>query len=113
MPFAMQGEQQGQEKLGHHFCARLAHIHKQESFYTVGMLLLILVRCFLLVELGWYILPFVAIFFCFSILPYNFFEEETLKIKFKDQYELYLKMSPNFSPDFHHGKKEIKQNQKI
>ena len=46
------GGQQEQEMLEHHFCAHLAHIHKRGILYTVGMLLFILVRCFLLVELG-------------------------------------------------------------
>ena len=50
----------------------------------------------------WHILPLVAIFFIFQYYLIISLEEETLKIKFKDQYKLYFenvpKLFPRFSP---------------
>ena len=50
----------------------------------------------------WHILPLVAIFFIFQYYLIISLEEETLKIKFKDQYRLYFenvpKLFPRFSP---------------
>ena len=48
----------------------------------------------------WYILPFVAIFFIFQYYHIISLEEETLKIKFKDQYELYFENVPQLFPRF-------------
>ena len=48
----------------------------------------------------WHILPFVAIFFIFQYYHIISLEEETLKIKFKDQYELYFKNVPQLFPRF-------------
>jgi len=48
----------------------------------------------------WHILPLVAIFFIFQYYHIISLEEETLKIKFKDQYELYFKNVPQLFPRF-------------
>ena len=48
----------------------------------------------------WHILPFVAIFFIFQYYHIISLEEETLKIKFKDQYELYFENVPQLFPRF-------------
>jgi len=48
----------------------------------------------------WHILPFVAIFFIFQYYHIISLEEETLKIKFKDQYDLYFENVPQLFPRF-------------
>ena len=48
----------------------------------------------------WHILPFVAIFFIFQYYHIISLEEETLKIKFKDQYELYFENVPQLFTRF-------------
>jgi len=48
----------------------------------------------------WNILPLVAIFFIFQYYHIISLEEETLKIKFKDQYELYFENVPKLFPRF-------------
>jgi len=48
----------------------------------------------------WHILPLVAIFFIFQYYLIISLEEETLKIKFKDQYKLYFKNVPQLFPRF-------------
>ena len=46
----------------------------------------------------WHILPFVALFFIFQYYHIISLEEETLKIKFKNQYELYFRNVPQLLP---------------
>jgi hypothetical protein len=48
----------------------------------------------------WHILPLVATFFIFQYYHIISLEEETLKIKFKDQYELYFENVPQLFPRF-------------
>ena len=48
----------------------------------------------------WHILPLVAIFFIIQYFYIISLEEETLKIKFKDQYELYFENVPQLFPRF-------------
>ena len=48
----------------------------------------------------WHILPIVAIFFIFQYYHIISLEEETLKIKFKDQYKLYFENVPQLFPRF-------------
>ena len=48
----------------------------------------------------WNILPLVAIFFIFQYYLIISLEEETLKIKFKDQYKLYFENVPQLFPRF-------------
>ena len=48
----------------------------------------------------WHILPFVAVFFIFQYYNIISLEEETLKIKFKDQYDLYFENVPQLFPRF-------------
>ena len=48
----------------------------------------------------WYILPLVTIFFIFQYHYIISLEEETLKIKFKDQYQLFFDNVPKLFPRF-------------
>ena len=48
----------------------------------------------------WHILPLVATFFIFQYYHIISLEEETLKIKFKDQYELFFENVPQLFPRF-------------
>ena len=48
----------------------------------------------------WYILPLVTIFFIFQYQHIISLEEETLKVKFKDQYQLFFDNVPKLFPRF-------------
>ena len=48
----------------------------------------------------WYILPLVTIFFIFQYRYIISLEEEALKIKFKDQYQLFFDNVPKLFPRF-------------
>ena len=48
----------------------------------------------------WHILPLVVIFFIFQYYHIISLEEETLKLKFKDQYKLYFENVPQLFPRF-------------
>ena len=48
----------------------------------------------------WHILPIVTLFFIFQYYHIISLEEETLKIKFKDQYKVYFKNVPKLFPRF-------------
>ena len=48
----------------------------------------------------WYILPLVTIFFIFQYHHIISLEEETLKVKFKDQYQLFFDNVPKLFPRF-------------